>query len=69
MPSSLDAERFRPEHGPILERLGAALVMRWGALPTGLQRDLFVQATSLDDRAQAADLKGQVARFLHRSQA
>jgi hypothetical protein len=67
MPGSLDAEKVRAEHGPILERLGAAVVLRWGALPTGIQRDLFAHATSLADHQETAELKGQVARFLHRS--
>ncbi|NVO15083.1 MAG: hypothetical protein HXX10_13695 [Rhodoplanes sp.] len=68
MPVSLDAEQVCADHGPILERLGAAVVRRWSALPTGIQRDLFAHATSLADHQETAELKGQVARFLHRSQ-
>jgi hypothetical protein len=49
----------------ILECLGAAVMMRWAALPTNVQRDLFQYATSLADLTQTAQLKGQIARFLH----
>ena len=49
----------------ILESLGAAVIMRWGTLPTKIQRELFEHATSLADLAQTAPPKGQIARFLH----
>jgi hypothetical protein len=49
----------------ILECLGAAVIMRWGTLPTKIQRELFEHATSLADLAQTAPAKGQIARFLH----
>src|ERR1700747_2677767 len=50
----------------ILECLGAAVIMRWGTLPTKIQRELFEHATSLADLAQTAPPKGQIARFLDR---
>ena len=37
----------------ILECLGAAVIMRWGTLPTKIQRELFEHATSLADLACA----------------
>jgi hypothetical protein len=49
----------------ILECLGTAVIMRWGKLPTKIQRELFQHATSLADLGQTAPLKGQIARFLH----
>ncbi|MFZ2069686.1 MAG: hypothetical protein WAV27_27255 [Xanthobacteraceae bacterium] len=49
----------------ILECLGAAVIMRWGTLPTKIQRELFQHATSLADLGQTAPPKGQIARFLH----
>jgi hypothetical protein len=49
----------------ILECLGAAVIMRWGTLPTKIQRELFEHATSLADLAQTAPPRGQIARFLH----
>jgi hypothetical protein len=53
------------EDKKILECLGAAVIMRWGTLPTKIQRELFEHATSLADVAQTAPPKGQIARFLH----
>jgi hypothetical protein len=49
----------------ILGCLGAAVIMRWGTLPTKIQRELFEHATSLADLTQTAQLKGQIACFLH----
>jgi hypothetical protein len=49
----------------ILECLGAAVIMRWGTLPTKIQRELFEHATSLADLTQTSPPKGQIARFLH----
>jgi hypothetical protein len=49
----------------ILECLGAAVIMRWGTLPTKIQRELFEHATSLADLAQTAPARDQIARFLH----
>jgi hypothetical protein len=54
-----------PKTRKILECLGAAVIMRWGTLPTKIQRELFEDATSLADLAQTAPPKGQIARFLH----
>ena len=45
--------------------LGAAVMMRWGTLPTKIQRELFESATSIGDLRQTAQTKGQIARFLH----
>jgi hypothetical protein len=45
--------------------LGAAVIMRWGTLPAKVQRELFECATSLGDLQQTAQMKGQIARFLH----
>jgi hypothetical protein len=53
------------EDKKILECLGAAVIMRWGSLPTKIQRELFEHATSLADLAQPAPPKEQIARFLH----
>ena len=53
------------EDEKILEYLGAAVIMRWGTLPTKTQRELFEHAASLADLGQTAELKGQIARFLH----
>lgn len=50
----------------ILRCLGAAVIMRWSTLPTKLQRELFDKAASMDERVDAAPLRGQIARLLHR---
>ena len=64
-PAHLKIGQARGNAKKILECLGAAVIMRWGALPTKIQRELFKNATSLADFAQTAPAKGQIARFLH----
>jgi len=65
VPASQTIDRAVAEERQILGCLGAAVIMRWGTLPTKIQRELFEHATSLADRSQRAQLKGQLARFLH----
>ena len=61
----LKLDQAPAEDEKILECLGAAVIMRWGTLPTKIQRELFEQATSLANLAQTDPPKGQIARFLH----
>ena len=63
--ADLKVDQPPTEDKKILECLGAAVIMRWGTLPTKIQRELFEHATSLADLAQTAPPKGQIARFLH----
>lgn len=49
----------------ILKCLGAAVIMQWNELPTGIQRDIFAGAVSMSDPAQQFRLKQHIARFLH----
>jgi hypothetical protein len=63
--ADLTFDQVPAEDEKILECLGAAVIMRWGTLPTKIQRELFEHATSLADLAQTAPPKGQIARFLH----
>ena len=63
--ADLKVDQASGDNKKILECLGAAVIMRWGALPTKIQRELFENATSLADLAQAASAKEQIARFLH----
>ena len=49
----------------ILRCLGAAVILQWNDLPTEIQRSLFADAASMDDREQRFRLKQQIARFLH----
>jgi hypothetical protein len=62
VPPSPEVDETADEEQRILECLGAAVVMRWGSLPTKIQRELFEYATDLQ---QTAHQKGQIARLLH----
>jgi hypothetical protein len=53
------------EEEQILRSLGAAVIMRWSTLPRKIQRELFDYAGSITDLQESAELKGQIARFLH----
>ena len=64
-PSRTRVDQTLAEEEKILEYLGAAVIMRWGTLPTKIQRELFEHAASLADLGQTVVLKGQIARFLH----
>ena len=61
----LKLDQVPAEKEKILECLGVALIMRWGTLPTKIQRELFEHATSLADLSQPIPPRGQIARFLH----
>jgi hypothetical protein len=60
-PAELAAEE---EH--ILRCLGAALIMQWTTIPTKLQRELFDTAGAMGDLLTTPELRGQIARFLHK---
>jgi hypothetical protein len=53
------------EEEQVLKCLGAAVVMRWDAVPTKLQRELFDCASTIGDLMETTALKGRIARFLH----
>jgi hypothetical protein len=50
----------------ILRCLGAAVIMQWNTIPTKLQRELFDTAGSVGDVLKSVELRGQIARFLHK---
>jgi hypothetical protein len=54
------------EEEHVLRCLGAAVIMQWNALPTTLQREIFDTAGSVGKLLQTAELRGQIARFLHK---
>jgi DNA-binding transcriptional ArsR family regulator len=60
----LEIEQALAQDETILECLGAAVIMRWGTLPTKVQRELFERATSLADLRLADPLRAQIARLL-----
>jgi hypothetical protein len=67
---SLDADREKraasiQEEERILHCLGAAVIMNWNDLPQEIQRELFASAASLSEPLHTAELKEQIARFLH----
>jgi hypothetical protein len=39
--------------------------LQWNDLPTPIQRQLFEHAVSMGEARQTAQLKEQIARFLH----
>ena len=53
------------EEDHILQCLGAAVIVRWNALPMEIQRELFQSAASITDLLPKAELKEYIARFLH----
>jgi len=50
----------------ILRCLGAAVIMQWNTIPTKLQREFFDTAGSMGDVLKSVELRGQIARFLHK---
>jgi hypothetical protein len=50
----------------ILRCLGAAVIMNWNTIPSKLQRELFDTAGSMGDVLKSVELRGQIARFLHK---
>ena len=50
----------------ILRCLGAAVMLHWGTIPAKLQRELFDTAGSMGALLRTPELRGQIARFLHR---
>jgi hypothetical protein len=50
----------------ILRCLGAAVIMQWNTIPRKLQRELFDTAGSMGNVLKSAELRGQIARFLHK---
>jgi hypothetical protein len=46
--------------------LGAAVIMQWNTLPQKLQRELFDTAGSMGELMETAELRGRIARFLHK---
>ena len=53
------------DEGRILQCLGAAVLLQWNDLPTPIQRQLFEHAVATGEARPTAQLKEQIARFLH----
>ncbi len=54
------------EEERVLRCLGASVIMQWNTIPTKLQRELFDMAGSMGELLATAELRGQIARFLHK---
>ncbi|HEX3504696.1 MAG TPA: hypothetical protein VHU22_15005 [Xanthobacteraceae bacterium] len=54
------------EEEHVLRCLGASVIMQWNTIPTKLQRELFDTAGSMGELFATAELRGQIARFLHK---
>jgi hypothetical protein len=63
--SSVPEPLLTKDEERILKCLGAAVILQWNDLPTGIQRDLFTGAVSMSDPERRFRLKQQIARFLH----
>ena len=50
----------------ILRCLGAALILQWNTLPQKLRRELFDNAGAMGELLETPELRGKVARFLHK---
>lgn len=61
-----DGTTLAEEEEHVLRCLGAALIMQWSTLPTKLRREFFDNAGSMGDLLQTEELRGQIARFLHK---
>jgi hypothetical protein len=54
------------EEEHVLRCLGASVIMQWNTIPTKLRRELFDTAGSMGELLATVELRGQIARFLHR---
>ncbi|MGD0022995.1 MAG: hypothetical protein ABSC37_00010 [Xanthobacteraceae bacterium] len=61
-----DLTSLAKEEEHILRCLGAAVIMQWDDLPTDIRHELFDHAISMGELHHTAELKRQIARFLHK---
>jgi hypothetical protein len=54
------------EEEHVLRCLGASVIMQWNTIPAKLQRELFDTAGSMGELMSTAELRGQIAKFLHK---
>jgi hypothetical protein len=70
-PASEDPSCHQPmplseEECRIVQCFGAAVLLQWNDLPTPIQQQLFEHAVGMAEAGQTAQLKEQIARFLHK---
>jgi hypothetical protein len=61
-----DGAALAADEDHILRCLGGALIMQWNTLPAKLQKELFDNAGAMGELLQTEELRGQIARFLHK---
>ena len=61
-----DRSTLAAQERHVLICLGAALVMQWNTVPAKLRRELFDNAGTMGELLQTEELRGQIARFLHK---
>jgi hypothetical protein len=61
-----DGAALAQEEEQILRCLGAALILQWNTLPQKLRRELFDNAGAMGELLETAELRGKIARFLHK---
>ena len=62
----MDGAALAQEEEQILRCLGAALILQWNTLPQKLRRELFDNAGAMGELLETAELRGKIARFLHK---
>ena len=62
----MDGAALPQEEEQILRCLGAALILQWNTLPQKLRRELFDNAGAMGELLGTAELRGKIARFLHK---
>ncbi len=61
-----ERDSIAAEEEHVLRCLGAAIIMQWNNIPKKLQRELFDNASSMGDLLNTKELRGKIARLLHK---
>jgi hypothetical protein len=65
VPRPREIDHALADEEQVLRCLGAAVIMQWNTLSKKTRQELFAYASSVTELPAAAELKGQIARFLH----
>jgi hypothetical protein len=66
MPRGIELMTLAQEEEYVLRCLGAAVIMEWSTMPTSMKRQLFDHASAMGELLDIVELRGQIARFLHK---
>jgi len=61
-----EGDALAAEEEYVLRCLGAAVIMQWNNIPKKLQRELFDNAGAMGDLPDTKELRGKIARLLHK---